>query len=91
VDSPFAKADGKPSPLRPKDEQKAATMAGLCHTYLKEVGFSLVEVGSGYAIYHRSDGYRVAIQGHLWFCKFPNDEEVSGAGYVGLENLVRGG
>jgi len=91
VDPPFAKANGRPFPLRPEDEQKAATIAGLCDTYLKEVGFSLVQVGSDYAIYQNRKGYRIAIQGHLWFCKFPNGREVSGVGYGELENLVRGG
>ena len=91
MDSPFAKADGKPFPLRPEDEEKAATIAGLCHTYLKEVGFWLVQVGSDYAINENRKGHRIAIQGHLWFCKFPNGREVSGVGYVELENLVRGG
>lgn len=91
MDSPFAKADGKPFPLRPEDEQKAAQIAGLCDTYLKEVGFSLVEVGSDYAIYQNRNGFQIAIQGQLWFCKPPNDRELSGVGFVDLWEVVRGG
>ena len=88
MDSPFAKADGKPSPLRPEDERKAATMAGLCHTYLKERGFSLAQVGPDYAIYQNTSGGQVAIQGHLWFCKPPNDREFSGVGFADLLLVV---
>ena len=91
MDSPLAKADGKPFPLHPEDEQKAATIAGLCDTYLREVGFSLVQVGNDYAIYKNREGARVAIEGHLSFCQFPSDREVWGVGYVELENFVRGG
>ena len=91
MDSPFARASGYPSPLRPEDAQKAAKMAGLCDTYLKDVGFRLVQVGPGYAMYQNRGGYQIAIQGHLWFCKPPNDREFSGVGYVELEMVVRGG
>ena len=91
MDSPFAKADGKPFALRPDDEPNLATITGLCDTYLKEVGFWLVQVGSDGAIYQNRQGYRIAIQGHLWSCKFPNDGEVSGVGFVELENLITGG
>jgi hypothetical protein len=81
----------QPSPISPEDERKVATIAGLCDTYLKEVGFSLVQVGPDYAIYQNRNGYQIAIQGHLWFCKPPNDREFSGVGYVELENVVRAG
>lgn len=91
MDSPFAKADLERSPLRPEDELKAAQIAGLCDTYLKQVGFTLVQVGSDYAIYQNRNGYRIAIQGQLWFCKPPNDREFSGVGYVDLMEVVRGG
>jgi hypothetical protein len=91
VDSPFARASGQPSPISPEDKRKVATIAGLCDTYLKEVGFRLVQVGPDYAIYQNRNAYQIAIQGHLWFCKPPNDREFSGVGYVELERVVRGG
>ena len=91
MDSPFARASGQPSPISPEEVRKAAKTAGLCDTYLKECGFSLVEVGSDYAMYQNKGGYQIAIQGHLWFCKPPNDREFSGVGYVELEMVVRGG
>lgn len=91
ADSPFARASGQPSPICPEDEQKAFNITGSWGTYLKGCGFSLVEVGSDYAIYQNRNGYQIAIQGDLWFCKPPNDREFSGVGYVELENVVRGG
>jgi hypothetical protein len=81
----------QPSPISPEDERKAANIAGLCDTYLKECGFSLVEVGSDYAMYQNKGGYQIAVRGHLWSCKPPNDKEFSGVGYADLENVVRGG
>jgi hypothetical protein len=81
----------QPSPICPQDERKAAKIAGLCDTYLKECGFSLVEVGSDYAMYQNKGGYRIAVRGHRWSCKPPNDKEFSGVGYADLENVVRGG
>ena len=91
MDSPFARANGHPSPIRPEDEQKAAKIAGLCDTYLKEVGFRLAQVGSDYAIYQNRKGDQIAIQGHLWFCKPLDDREYSGVVYADLEDAVRGG
>ena len=91
MDSPFARASRQPSPISPEDERKVATIAGLCDTYLKEVGFSLVEVGSDYAMYQNKGGYQIAVRGHLWSCKPPNDKEFSGVGFVDLSEVVRGG
>jgi hypothetical protein len=91
ADSPFATASKQPYPISPQDEQKAAKIAGLCGTYLKECGFSLVEVGSDYAIYRNRNGHQIAIQGHLWFCKPLGDKEFSGVGFAELEIVVRGG
>jgi hypothetical protein len=91
ADSPFATASKPPSPISPQDEQKAAKITGLCGTLLEETGFSLVEVGSDYAIYRNRNGHQIAIQGHLWFCKPLDDEEFSGVGFADLENVVRGG
>ena len=81
----------QPSPIPPEDERKVARIAGLCDTYLKECGFSLVEVGSDYAMYQNKGGYQISIRGHLWSCKPPNDREFSGVGFVDLSEVVRGG
>ena len=90
MDSPFARASGQPSPISPEDERKAATIAGLCDTYLKERGFRLVQVGPDYAMYQNKGGYQIAVRGHLWSCKPPNDKEFSGVGYADLEIVIRG-
>jgi hypothetical protein len=81
----------QPSAISPEDERKAAKIAGLCDTYLKECGFSLVEVASDYAMYQNRGGYQIAVRGYRWSCKPPNDREFSGVGYVELEKVVRGG
>jgi hypothetical protein len=91
ADSPFARSGGRPSPICAQDERKAAKIAGLCDTYLKECGFSLIEVRSDYAIYRNRNGHQIAIQGHLWFCKPLGDKEFSGVGFAELESVVRGG
>ena len=80
-----------PSPIRPQDERRAAKIAGLCDTYLKECGFNLVEVSSDCAMYQKKGGYQIAVRGHLWSCQPPNDVGFSGVGFVELVNVVRGG
>ena len=91
ADSPFARSGRQPSPISPQDEQKAAKIAGLCDSYVKECGFTLVEVGSDYAIHQNRNGYQIAIQGDLWFCKPLDEREFSGVGFADLEDLLRGG
>jgi hypothetical protein len=81
----------QPSPISPEDELRAAKIAGLCDTYLKECGFSLVEVGSDYAVYLNRNGHQITIRGHQWYCKPSNGREFSGVGYTDLEEVVRGG
>lgn len=91
ADSFFASASAQPTPVCAEDERKAAAITGLCHTFLKESGFGLVEVGSDCAIYRNNRGYQITIQGHRWFCRLANAEEFSGVGFVDLSEVVRGG
>jgi hypothetical protein len=91
ADSPFATVGAQHAQITPEDERRAAEIAGLCNTYLKEAGFGLVEVGTDYAIYRNGNGHHVAIRGHRWFCKLSNGVELSGVGFVDLSEVIRGG
>jgi len=84
-------ADSQTSPVRPDDERKAANIAGLCDSLLKESGFRLTKVGSDYAEYRNGHGHQVTIRGHRWFCKLANGAELSGVGFVDLSEVVREG
>lgn len=88
---PSVPVDSQNSPIRPEDERKAASIAGLCDTYLKESGFNLIDVGSDYAVYRSRDGHQVTIRGHRWFCKLSCGAELSGVGFVDLSDVIRGG
>jgi hypothetical protein len=88
---PQAAADFRNSPIRPEDERKAADIAGMCDSLLKESGFSLTEVGSDYASYRNGHGHQVTIRGHRWLCKLANGEEFSGVGFVDLSEVIREG
>ena len=89
--SPSAAACSQTFPVRPEDERKAAAIAGLCDTFLREAGYSLIEVGSEYAVYRSGSGHRITIRGHRWFCTLSNGAELSGIGFVDLSEVVRGG
>jgi len=78
-------------PFRPEDERKAASIAGLCDTFLREAGFSLIEVGSDYAAYRSGSGHRITVRGNRWFCKLSSGAELSGVGFLDLSEVVRGG
>ena len=84
-------ADSQNSPIRPDDERKAADIAGMCDSLLKESGFSLVQVGTDYAAYRNGHGHQVIIRGHRWYCKLASGEELSGVGFVDLAEVIRGG
>ena len=90
-DFPLVPPDSQTSPLRAEDERKAAAIAGLCDALLRELGFSLVEVGSDYAVYRSRNGHRVVVRGHRWFCKLSTGAELSGVGFVDLSEALRGG
>ena len=88
---PSIAADSQTSPVRPEDDRRAASLAGLCDTFLREAGFSVFEVGSDYAVYGSGSGHRIAVRGHRWFCKLSSGAELSGVGFVDLSEVVRGG
>jgi hypothetical protein len=88
---PLVPADFQTSPLRPDDEREAASVAGLCDEFLRESGFSLIQVGSDFAVYRNESGYQVTIRGHRWFCKLSSGAELSGVGFVDLSDAIRGG
>ena len=88
---PSVPSDSQTSPLRPEDERKAVSIAGLCDAFLRESGFSLVEVGCDYAVYRSGNGHQVTIWGHRWFCKLSSGAEISGVGFVDLTEVIRGG
>jgi len=88
---PLVPADSRTSPLRPDDERKAASVAGLCDEFLRESGFSLIQVGSEFAVYRNKSGYQVTIRGHRWFCKPSSGEPLSGVGFVDLAEAIRAG
>ncbi len=90
-DFPLVPPDSQSSPLRPEDERKAASIAGMCGAFLRESGFSLVEVGADYAVYLSGHGHRVIIRGHRWYCKLSNGAELSGVGFVDLSEAIRSG
>jgi hypothetical protein len=90
-DTPVATASIQLSPLHPEDERKAASISGLGGAFLRESGFSLIEVGSNHATYRNGNGHQIKIQGHRWFCKPSNGDEFSGVGFVDLEDVIRGG
>ena len=88
---PSVPPDSQASPLRAEDERKAASIAGLCDAFLRESGFSVVEVGSDYAVYRSCNDHRVIGRGHRWFCKLSSGAELSGVGFVNLSDAIRGG
>ena len=88
---PSAAPDAQTSPLRAEDERIAASIAGVCDAFLKESGFSLIEVNSGHATYRNGNGHQITIQGDQWFCKLSSGAELSGVGFVDLCEVVRGG
>jgi len=90
-DFPSLPPDSQTSPLRAEDERKAASIAGMCDAFLRESGFTLVEVGSDYAVYRSGNGHRVIVRGHRWFCKLSTGAELSGVGFVDLSDAIRGG
>jgi len=86
-----APAESQNTPVRPDDERKAAEIAGVCDSLLKESGFRLTEIGSDYAAYRNGHGHQVTIRGHRWFCKLASGAELSGVGFVDLCEVVRAG
>jgi len=88
---PSVPPDSQTSPLREEDERKAGSIAGLCDAFLRDSGFSLVEVGSDYAVYRSGNDHRVTVRGHRWFCKLSSNAELSGVGFVDLSEVIRGG
>ena len=79
------------SPVRPDDERKAASIAGMCDALLKESGFILTEVGCDFAVYRNEHGHEVTVQGHQWFCRLSSGEQLSGVGFVDLAEVIRAG
>jgi hypothetical protein len=88
---PSVRPDSQTFSLRAEDERKAASIAGLCDSFLRESGFSLVEVGSDYAEYRSGNDHRVRVWRHRWLCKLPGGAELSGVGFVDLSEVIRGG
>lgn len=96
MDSPFAKAKGKPFPLRPVDEQLliklAAKIGGAQHLLLLDLGFHVVRVNDTHAYYEDGAGDLVTLDsvGH-WTVKLRNYEPYSGTGFVDLETCIAPG
>jgi len=89
--SPSAAACSQTFPARPEEERKAASITGLCGTFLRELGFNVIELGSDYAVYRSGVGHQITVRGHRWFCKLSSGAELSGVGFVDLSEIVRGG
>jgi hypothetical protein len=96
VDSPFAKANGKPSPLRREYDQVlmklAAQIGGAKHLLLLDLGFHVVRVNLTHAYYEDREGDLVTLDsvGH-WTIKLRNYEPYSGTGFVDLETCIAPG
>ena len=93
MDSPFAKANGKPFPLRREHEQVlielAAEIGGAQHLLLLALGFHVVRVNGTHAYYEDGEGDLVTLDsvGH-WTVKLRNYEPYSGIGFVDLETCI---
>ena len=96
MDSPFAKAKGKPFPLRPVDEQLliklAAKIGGAQHLLLLYLGFHVLRVNGTHAYYEDGEGDLVTLDsGGHWTVKLRDYEPYSGIGFVDLETCIAPG
>jgi hypothetical protein len=96
VDSPFAKAKGKPSPLRREFDQvliRLAAKIGVAqHWLLLDLGFHVVRVNDTHAYYEDGAGDLVTLDsGGHWTVKLRNYEPYSGIGFVDLETCIAPG
>lgn len=96
MDSPFAKADRKPSSLRRECDQVliklAADIGGAQHLLLLYLGFHVVRVNLTHAYYEDGEGDLVTLDsGGHWTVKLRNYEPYSGTGFVDLETCIAPG